>query len=117
MIYSVFGQRDVYRRLYEDYENVDRCMTSLGPIEALILGGGKGLDALVKTWAERNNIPFEVKPPSIIDDAKRAFDARNNWMIDQSDVGVVFWDGVFPHTVKLVSKIVIARKTLIVFPL
>ena len=120
MIFSVFGQRDVKQKLYDDYAHVQRCMSSLGDVEGLILGGGSGLDELVRKWATENAIPYKIAKPNISDypnEIQKAFDVRNAKMIKDGEACLVFWDGVFTHTPPLISKIVIAKKSLIVFPM
>jgi len=115
MIYSVFSQRDLHRQVYTDYANVASCLLSVGEISFLNLGGGKGTDELVKQWAVENGVPFRIFPPNIAADAERAFSIRDNEMIDAAEACIVFWDGVFAPTIKLLSRIVLARKTQVVF--
>lgn len=59
-----------------------------------ISGGAKGIDSFIKTYCIENNFSIEEIKPDWNKYGKSAGVLRNKEIIEQSDINLIFWDGI-----------------------
>lgn len=102
---------------FEDYALVSKSLSSLiAKDDVLLLGGGRGLDALANKWATENSVSYVTVTPNIALYKEHAFEKRNAEMIADADISVVFWDGKFLSIGVLIANIVVLGKAAVVLP-
>ena len=112
IILGVFGPRDFKGKTYSNYNRVADVLDGFEKISLLVSGGGRGVEQLALRYAQENGIEPKIVPPHINAlGAKVAFIKRNEEIIRQIDMAVVFWDGKEQYYVDLLSTVVTAHKT------
>jgi hypothetical protein len=109
---AVFGLRDFKdHKPYKNYPYIASVLESYEP-DLIISGGGVGIEELALEYAEVNGIAKAVVPPNIqAFGVKLGFVRRNEEILEQCDVVVLFWDGIDKHYVDLMAKAIAKEKT------
>jgi hypothetical protein len=111
VIIGVFGLRSYKGKEYNDYNRVADVLDGFQSMKLLVSGGGRGIEQLALRYANECGIEPKVVPPNISAyGPKVAFIKRNEEIIQQIDLAVVFWDGKEQYYVDLMSNVVNAGK-------
>lgn len=73
-------------------------------INTIISGGAIGADTLGKSYAQEHNIPLIVYPADWKKYGKSAGMIRNQYIINDCDYVIAFWDGVSRGTKDSIRK-------------
>lgn len=121
---GVLGVRDLNGELYINSSYVEKQIEAFLRKErlkledvAIITGGGRGVEAMVVAWAERHKLPCRKIPPNIQElGPEKAFVARNNHVVAQSDSLIVFWDGLIEMTTEAIATAMYLHRNVLVYP-
>lgn len=83
-------------RSFNDYELLKSKLDALNEkvnITHIVSGGAKGADSLAEKWAKDNKIETVVFYPDWEKYGKSAGFLRNELIIKEADIVIVFWDG------------------------
>lgn len=137
MKHGVFGptQDGKAGEIYSNLAHVSLCLSSVAGLSTIIVGGGKGVEALAEQYAAAQNIIVERVPPNFhglfgskiknptirietlpIALRQTVFAARNDEIIMRSDKVVFFWDGEFFEIGQLIRRALLLRKPILLFP-
>jgi hypothetical protein len=62
-------------------------------IDTIVSGGAKGADRLAEVYADEHHLKLDVYPADWDKHGRAAGYIRNNFIWDNADMGVAFWDG------------------------
>jgi hypothetical protein len=122
---GLLGVRDFKNRVYSNQEYITERMDEFlrrydltpATIE-LVTGGGKGVEALALAWALKNEIPSQCIPPNIQEyGAETAFAIRNNHVVSDCELLVIFWDGCIKITQEAIVNAMHRGRVVTVYPL
>jgi len=88
----------------------DICVPELGKLDTIISGGAKGADSIAKRWALINEpvgIKYIEHLPEWNEHGKKAGYIRNQFIINDCDILLAFWDGKSKgtkHSIELAKK-------------
>lgn len=118
IVYGLIAQRDFQGKTYDNYDYVTRQLESFTDMTKLISGGGKGVEYLAEKWATQSNLPFKRIPPDIEENGQNAaFVIRNNAIINECEVLIVFWDGNNTKVIETLSTAMLCKREVILLPL
>ena len=103
-------------RRFPEPDRVNDYVNTLPAGSSIITGSASGVDAAATKAARAKGIPIQVMPASFDEaaDASKSV-ARNQRLIDASDVLVAFWDGSSKGTRATVERALDAGKEVHVF--
>lgn len=84
-------------------------------VDKVLSGGAKGPDRIGEQWAAREGIPVVVFPAAFSKHGKAAGPMRNEKMAEAGDALVLFWDGMSPGSLDMLSKMKERVKKVYVF--
>lgn len=79
------------------------------PIDAVIHGGARGVDAMADAWAREWVIHVEVYPADWKTHGRAAGPIRNRLMASKATSLLAIWDGVSPGTASMIREARAAR--------
>lgn len=94
-----FKDKNLLNETLDSYQN---------QVTVVVSGGAKGADCLGEEWAKENNIQTEIFLPNWEKFGKSAGFIRNNYIIENSDEVIAFWDGKSKgtnHSISLCKKL------------
>jgi len=101
---AIIGSRN-----FKDKSLLDEVLNSYkDKVTMIVSGGAKGADTIGESWAKENNIPTQIFLPKWEKFGKSAGFIRNNYIIENSDEIIAFWDGVSKgtqHSISLCKKL------------
>ncbi len=102
-------------RTFNDYSLLEKTFynhfTKHGISEIVIISGGaKGADSLAFQFAENHRLEMRVYPAEWDKFGKSAGFIRNQTIVDNCDMVLVFWDGVSRGTADTIEKAKRAKK-------
>jgi len=89
-----FNDYELLKEVMSDYLNRDNELNC----NLVVSGGAKGADSLGEQWAKENNIPTVIFKPDWDKYGKSAGFIRNQDIVKNSDMIVVFWDKISKGT-------------------
>ena len=95
-------------RVFDNYELLANTLEVYRDKVGLVVSGGaEGADKLGELWADRNKIPKLIFPADRNTHGKAAGFITNQYIVNNSDAGVAFWDNKSKgtlSTIKLFEK-------------
>ena len=119
MKYGIIGPRDFRYTLYtnQSYINAVLDKYAVGVTE-IISGGGRGVEELVKNWANAVSKPIQMILPNMqLHGAKNAFVFRNQSILNEADVLLLFWDGFNQSTISPICEAMKTMKPVYMIPM
>ena len=104
-------------RVFDNYELLANTLEGYRDKVGLVVSGGAdGADKLGEQWADRNRIPKLIFPADCNTHGKATGFIRNQYIVNNADAGVAFWDNKSKgtlSTIKLFEKAEKPVKTVI----
>lgn len=117
MRYGIVGVRDYNNKIYDNksfiYDTLEKFRKD--GLTEVVSGGGKGVESIVADWSKENNIKYKNIPPHIKQNGRNdAFLLRNIDIAKDSDVFVIFWDGLNSSMLRSLSYVIKDKKNAII---
>lgn len=80
-------------RSFRDFVLLEQTLDSISRISAIVSGGARGADELAVQYALARRIPTKIFQPNWRLHKRGAGHRRNELIIRESDIIIVFWDG------------------------
>ena len=93
-------------RTWTDYERMKRKLDAIVPA-VIVSGGARGADKLAARYATERGLKLIEFLPDWKRDGRSAGFKRNQYIVDEADKVIVFWDGNSrgaQHTMRLAEK-------------
>lgn len=93
-------------RTFNNYDLLKKYLDlihSKEPITHIISGGAKGADKLSEFWAKENNIETIIFLPDWEKYGRRAGFIRNEYIINECDKAIAFWDQISKGTLSSIN--------------
>jgi len=118
-IIGVIGIRDFKGKVYGNRAYIGKCVHEFAEARGiadyeLVTGGGKGVEEELIGWANDQNIEIRTISPN--SQTPEGFAHRNNMIVAQSDVLIMFWDGYIMNLVAPMSTAVSHGRECHLFP-
>lgn len=89
---AVIGSRTCTNGKYI-FTVLDEISNNETKITQIISGGARGADSFGKAWADARGVPTKIFYPNWELHGKKAGFVRNEYIIENSDLVIAFWDG------------------------
>ena len=121
MKFGIIGPRDFNGSIYDNANYVGKVLSKYRErygFTEVISGGGKGIEALVETWCRDNNVPCTPIMPNIkMHGPQDAFIYRNNRILKECDILMLFYDGYNQSAIRTLSPAMEEQKPVYVIPM
>jgi len=118
-IIGVIGIRDFKGKIYSNRSYIGECVSGYAKARnfshySLVTGGGKGVEEELIKWAGENDISIRTISPN--SQTPEGFAHRNNMIVAQSEMLLMFWDGYVMNLVQPIANAVSHGRECHVFP-
>ena len=90
-------------RTFADYDLLEKTLSNINNISAIVSGGAKGADSLAEKFAKLHSIPTIIFKPDWSLGRHAGF-LRNTTIIENCDLLIAFWDNKSKGTLDSINK-------------